>query len=75
LDGPSRDIVLDQIIASNGAVVLFGDRRIATPGADWPSLLHKLGRQTMGSAGRRIEACVRFGNGAKIVAAVSSAGR
>jgi len=37
--------VLDQIIASNGAVVLFGDRRIATPGADWPSLLHQLSRE------------------------------
>jgi SAM-dependent methyltransferase len=37
--------VLDQIIASNGAVVLFGDRRIATPGADWPSLLHELSRE------------------------------
>jgi len=37
--------VLDQIIASNGAVVLFGDRRIATPGANWPSLLHQLGRE------------------------------
>jgi SAM-dependent methyltransferase len=37
--------VLDQIIASNGAVVLFGDRRIATPGADWPSLLDELSRE------------------------------
>jgi hypothetical protein len=36
---------LDQIVASNGAVVLFGDRRIATPGADWPSLLHELTRE------------------------------
>jgi SAM-dependent methyltransferase len=34
--------VLDQIIEPTGAVVLFGDRRIATPGADWPSLLHDL---------------------------------
>ena len=37
--------VLDQIIASNGAVVLFGDRRIATPGANWPSLLDELSRE------------------------------
>jgi SAM-dependent methyltransferase len=37
--------VFDQIIASNGAVVLFGDRRIANPGAEWPSLLHELTRE------------------------------
>jgi SAM-dependent methyltransferase len=33
---------LDRIVAPAGAVVLFGDRQIATPGADWPSLLHDL---------------------------------
>jgi predicted RNA methylase len=35
--------VLDRTIDPSGAVVLFGDRRVATPGADWPSLLHDLG--------------------------------
>jgi SAM-dependent methyltransferase len=47
--------VLDQIIALNGAVVLFGDRRIATPGTDWPSLLHELSRDfaTVAMAKRR----------------------
>jgi predicted RNA methylase len=34
--------VLDRIIESTGAVVLFGDRSIATPRADWRSLLHDL---------------------------------
>jgi hypothetical protein len=27
------------------AVVLFGDRQIATPGANWPSLLHAIGME------------------------------
>jgi hypothetical protein len=34
--------VLDRMIDAYGAVVLFGDRRVAAPGADWPSLLHDL---------------------------------
>jgi SAM-dependent methyltransferase len=34
--------LLDRNIEATGAVVLFGDRRIATPGADWPSLLRNL---------------------------------
>jgi SAM-dependent methyltransferase len=40
---------LDRIVApsvdSSGAVVLFGDRRVAAPGADWPSLLHDLAKE------------------------------
>jgi SAM-dependent methyltransferase len=34
--------VLDGIIDPSGAVVLFGDRHVAAPGADWPALLHDL---------------------------------
>jgi predicted RNA methylase len=37
--------VLDDIIEATGAVAFFGDRRVATPGADWPSLLHNLGME------------------------------
>lgn len=36
---------LDGIVDPSGAVVLFGDRHITTPGADWPSLLHNLGME------------------------------
>jgi ubiquinone/menaquinone biosynthesis C-methylase UbiE len=36
---------LDRIVALSGAVVLFGDRQIATPGADWSRLLHDLGME------------------------------
>jgi SAM-dependent methyltransferase len=45
MDRSATLCVLDQIIASKGAVVLFGERRIATPGTDWSSLLHELGRE------------------------------
>ncbi len=34
--------VLDRIVEGTGAVVLFHDKRVATPGADWPSALHRL---------------------------------
>jgi len=34
--------VLDRAIDPSGAVVLFSDRRVAAPGADWPSLVHDL---------------------------------
>jgi ubiquinone/menaquinone biosynthesis C-methylase UbiE len=39
--------VLDGIIDPSGAVVLFDDRRVATPGADWPSLLHNLSMEVV----------------------------
>jgi SAM-dependent methyltransferase len=34
--------LLDRIVDPAGAVVLFGDRQIATPGADWSRLVHDL---------------------------------
>jgi predicted RNA methylase len=37
--------MLDRIVEATGAVALFGDRRIATPGADWPALLHQVGME------------------------------
>lgn len=33
---------LDRLIHPSGVVVLFGDRQLATPGGNWPSLLHDL---------------------------------
>jgi SAM-dependent methyltransferase len=42
MDRDSTLRVLDGLINPSGAVVLFGDRHVATPGADWPSLLRDL---------------------------------
>jgi SAM-dependent methyltransferase len=39
------DRIVDPAAGSPGAVVLFGDRQVATPGADWPRLVHDLGME------------------------------
>jgi SAM-dependent methyltransferase len=33
---------LNEIVAPTGAVVLLGDRRISTPGVDWPAVVERL---------------------------------
>src|SRR5262245_23614218 len=39
------DRIVDPAVGSLGAVVLFGDRQVATPGADWPRLIHALAKE------------------------------
>jgi predicted RNA methylase len=46
--------LLDRMVDPSGAVVLFGDRHVATPGGDWPSLLRELGAELVpGAMARR----------------------
>jgi SAM-dependent methyltransferase len=45
MDRETTLAALDPIIVRGGALALFGDRRIATPGGDWPALLGRLGEE------------------------------
>jgi SAM-dependent methyltransferase len=45
MDRDATLAALDGMILPGGALALFGDRRIATPGADWPALLERLSEE------------------------------
>jgi len=42
MDREATLVALDGIIEPGGAVVLFGNERLETPGADWPALVKRL---------------------------------